>query len=135
MIKKIIWFLLINAFALFVVSYFLGTENFSVTSANNTDVSNFIAFIAVGFTLGVLNAIVRPILALISLPFVIITFGLFLTLINAFLLWITEFLFSDIFSTFGIVFQIGGSDSNIISYIIGAICLSLINSILHFFGK
>ena len=39
--------------------------------------------------LGVLNAFVRPLLRLISLPFIILTFGLFLVVINALLLWLT----------------------------------------------
>ncbi|MEI8241784.1 MAG: phage holin family protein [bacterium] len=40
--------------------------------------------------LGVLNAFVRPLLRLISLPFIILTFGFFLLVINALLLWLTS---------------------------------------------
>ena len=39
--------------------------------------------------LGVLNALVRPMLRLISLPFIILTLGLFLLVINALLLGLT----------------------------------------------
>ena len=39
--------------------------------------------------LGVLNAFVKPVLRLISLPFIILTFGFFLLVINALLLWLT----------------------------------------------
>lgn len=39
--------------------------------------------------LGILNTLVRPILRLLSLPFIIVTFGLFLIVINALLLRLT----------------------------------------------
>ena len=39
--------------------------------------------------LGILNACVKPLLRLISLPFIILTFGLFLLVINALLLRLT----------------------------------------------
>jgi len=39
--------------------------------------------------LGILNAFVRPILRLLSLPFIILSFGLFLLVINALLLMLT----------------------------------------------
>ena len=42
--------------------------------------------------LGVLNALVRPLLRLISLPFIILTLGLFLLVINALLLGLTSHL-------------------------------------------
>ena len=40
--------------------------------------------------LGVLNAFVKPLLRLISLPFIILTLGFFLLVINALLLWLTS---------------------------------------------
>lgn len=40
--------------------------------------------------LGVLNALVKPLLRLISLPIIILTLGLFLLVINALLLWLTS---------------------------------------------
>jgi len=40
--------------------------------------------------LGVLNAFVKPLLRLLSLPFIILTFGFFLLVINALLLWMTS---------------------------------------------
>ena len=42
--------------------------------------------------LGILNAFVKPILMLISLPLIFVTFGLFLVLINALLLMATSWL-------------------------------------------
>jgi putative membrane protein len=42
--------------------------------------------------LGILNTLVKPLLQLISLPIVVLTFGLFLLAINAFLLRLTAWL-------------------------------------------
>jgi putative membrane protein len=42
--------------------------------------------------LGILNTVVKPLLQLISLPIVVLTFGLFLLAINAFLLRLTAWL-------------------------------------------
>ena len=40
--------------------------------------------------LGVLNAIVKPILVVLSIPFLLLTLGLFLLVINMAVLWITD---------------------------------------------
>ena len=39
--------------------------------------------------LGVVNAVVKPILFLLTLPFTVVTLGLFLFLLNAAMLWLT----------------------------------------------
>src|SRR3712207_6596445 len=46
-------------------------------------------FLWIGLIFGVVNAIVGPILRLLSLPFVVLTLGLFLLVINAALLGLT----------------------------------------------
>ena len=70
--------LIINAAALFVVAYFIpGVHVTSIVGA-------FVAAII----LGIANAIVKPILILISLPLEIVTLGLFTFVINAVLFWV-----------------------------------------------
>ena len=46
--------------------------------------------------LGFVNAVVRPIMVLLTLPFTIITFGLFLLVINALMLWLVAALLPGI---------------------------------------
>jgi putative membrane protein len=46
-------------------------------------VANVTALIEAAVLLGIVNAIVRPIVFLLTLPFVLLTFGLFLIVINA----------------------------------------------------
>jgi putative membrane protein len=50
------------------------------------------AGIAAVILLALLNALVRPVLYLLSLPFIILTLGLFMVIINAFLLQLVSFL-------------------------------------------
>ena len=38
--------------------------------------------------LGFVNAVVRPLMVLLTLPFTILTFGLFLLVVNALMLWL-----------------------------------------------
>ena len=38
--------------------------------------------------LGVINAVIRPILLLLSLPFILVTLGFFILVVNALMLWV-----------------------------------------------
>ena len=44
----------------------------------------------VALVFGVLNAIIRPVLFVLTLPFLIVTLGLFTFVLNAFMLWLTS---------------------------------------------
>jgi putative membrane protein len=70
---------LVNAAALWVAVWLLDgltlTEEFTETG--------WIHLLVIGLILGVANAIVRPILTVLSLPLVILTLGLFLLVVNA----------------------------------------------------
>lgn len=46
------------------------------------------ALIGAALLLGIINALVRPVLLLLSLPFILVTLGLFILVVNAVLLWI-----------------------------------------------
>ena len=51
-------------------------------------VDTTIALIEGGLLLGIINALVRPILVILTLPLTIITLGLFLLIVNAITLWL-----------------------------------------------
>jgi putative membrane protein len=53
-------------------------------------VESFLTALAVSLILGVLNLLIRPLLILLTLPITLITFGLFLIVINALLLLLTD---------------------------------------------
>lgn len=69
--------ILINAAALWVAVALLDGFNFDLDSGS------WLAFLAVALLLGVINAIVRPILRLLTFPAILLTLGLFLLVINA----------------------------------------------------
>ena len=45
---------------------------------------------AVALVFGVLNAVIRPILFVLTLPFLLLTLGLFTFVLNAIMLWLTS---------------------------------------------
>ena len=68
---------LLNAAALLVVAYLYP----------GVMVETFFAAMIAALVLGLVNALVRPILVLLTLPVTILTLGLFLFVINALLFW------------------------------------------------
>lgn len=59
------------------------------------EVDNIWWAIVVSFILGLLNTFIKPLLQLISIPFILVTFGLFLIVINAVLLLFASDLVPD----------------------------------------
>jgi putative membrane protein len=51
---------------------------------------SFLNLVLAALVLAAANLFIRPIFYLLSLPFIIVTLGLFIWLINAFMLWITS---------------------------------------------
>lgn len=74
---KLILRWLINALVLLVLTQFI----------TGFQVHSFYAAIIAALVLGLLNAVVRPILVLLTLPISIVTLGLFTFVINALLIW------------------------------------------------
>lgn len=114
--------ILANALALYVVQYFLADQGFEITRG-------VLGFALVGFMLGLLNTLVRPILKLVSLPVVFLTMGLFLIVVNAIILFLTEYFFNTLFAeTFDVTFHVG---DGIVTYLIAAVLLSIVNTVTH----
>lgn len=70
--------LIINALALIIVAYLFRGHGVSVTLQGS---------VIAAFVLGIVNAILRPILIILSLPIEIVTLGLFTFVINGILFW------------------------------------------------
>lgn len=89
---KILLRVLINAVTLLVITRFV--QGFEVDSF-------YFALIA-AIVIGLMNAIIRPLLLLLTLPITIITLGLFSFIINAFIVWFAS-TFLDGFTVAGFV--------------------------------
>ncbi len=53
-------------------------------------VDGFLSALVAAFLLGIVNAIIRPILVLLTLPLTLITLGVFLLIINGLMLWLVS---------------------------------------------
>ena len=71
----LVW--LINAAALMAVAYLLP----------GIAVSGFITALVAALVLGLVNAVIRPILILLTLPVTLLTLGLFIFVINGLMFW------------------------------------------------
>ena len=69
---------IINAAALLLVAYLY----------TGVTVESFFAAAMAALVLGLVNAVIRPLLVLLTLPVTIVTLGLFLFVINALLFWL-----------------------------------------------
>jgi putative membrane protein len=76
------WFIriLVSAFAVIISGYLLP----------GVHIDGFITALIVAAILSLLNAFLRPILILLTIPITFITLGLFLLVINAFIILITD---------------------------------------------
>ncbi|PJE64559.1 MAG: hypothetical protein COU90_01830 [Candidatus Ryanbacteria bacterium CG10_big_fil_rev_8_21_14_0_10_43_42] len=90
------WF--INAFAIMAVAYLLP----------GIEISGIYIGLIVSLIIGLLNAVIRPILVLLTLPITIITLGFFILVINGLLFWLTAS-FIDGFTVHGFVPAVIGS--------------------------
>ncbi|HEY6774443.1 MAG TPA: phage holin family protein, partial [Oxalicibacterium sp.] len=102
----LIWF--INAVALFALPYLM-------TSIRVDSVG---AALIGALVLGLINALIRPVLVLLTLPATLLTLGLFIFVINGLLFWGVSQLFDG--------FQVAGFWSGVL----GAIVFSLISWLL-----
>lgn len=94
---------IVNALALWIASWILPGLDISTTATTGavaksgvtqgTDTIGIIlAYLFIGLIFGLVNALVKPLVSLLSLPLTILTLGLFTIVINAAMLYITSWL-------------------------------------------
>ena len=84
-----------------------------------------LGFAGVAIVFGVVNAVAKPLLAILSLPFILLTLGLFLLVVNAIVLWLT----SAVAGSLGIAFHVAGFGAAFL----GALVVSVVNVLLSWF--
>lgn len=104
---------IVNALIIMLLAYFL----------RGVDVSNFYIALVVALMLGILNALIRPILIILTLPINILTLGLFTLVINGFLFWLVS------------TFISGFTVLDFWSAFFGALLFSLFSILLNFVDK
>lgn len=120
-IKRLVIGILLNGLALYALTQFVSGVNYT---------GGVKVFIIGGLIIGLLNSIVKPILKLLTIPFIFLTLGLFLVVINGAMLWLMSYIlevakFRDVTLNF----------SSIGTLLISAVVFGLINWVEHLFFK
>lgn len=83
-------------------------------------------FVLGGVVLGLINLFIKPLIKILSLPFVILTGGIFLVIINVGVLWLLKYFLEIIqFQNITISFQ------SFTTYVIGALVFGIVNWAIH----
>ena len=77
--------LLINVVAILIIAYI---------APSLIRVDGFLAALVAAILLGIVNTIIRPILVILTFPLTLLSFGLFLLVINGLMLWLVSALVS-----------------------------------------
>jgi putative membrane protein len=112
-VLKILLVWIINALALLALPYLF----------SGVKVDSFYTALIVALVLGLINAVARPILIVLTLPLTVITLGLFILVINGLLFWLVAS-FVDGFAVSGFWTALGGAIAySVISWICSALIL------------
>jgi len=114
-----------NPFARFLLRWFICSLGLWITAGLLTDkitYQNELKVIVVaGLILAVINAIIRPILVILSLPAILLSLGLFMIVINGF----TVFLVSKVYEPLHVVgfwsAMVAGIIIGLVNYLVSAI--------------
>jgi len=114
---KIIIRLIINAVALWITAQVI--PNIELTG-------NVVTLLIVAVIFGLVNALIRPLVKLLTLPINVVTLGLFSLVINALMLVLTSWLSA------GLTIQ-GGIVSGFLTALLGSILISIVSTMLSWF--
>ena len=115
---------ILSSAALAIAAGLLG-DNMNIGTSDDSTTARVISIAIVGAVFTVINMFVAPVIKTLSLPFIIITLGFALLVINALLLLLTEWITGKL----DISFEING----FWWAVLGAIVISLVNVVLGAF--
>lgn len=122
-IRSISAHIVANAIALYFVEMILKGD-FIVTGGLK-------GYVIAAVIFGVLNSIVKPVLKLISLPFMILSIGLFTFVINTFLVWFAKY-FLNVLQFKNVAIIISGG---FFTYLLAGFLISLLNTMISWLLK
>ncbi len=112
--RFLVW-IVVNVLALGAATALFG----GITLDGSDLTQRILALIVVGAIFGVINSFVKPVVKLLALPFIILTLGLLLLVINAVVLLVT----SSIADAVGIAFHVEGFGTAVL----GSIVISIVS--------
>jgi putative membrane protein len=107
----------VTAFSLFVANWAL--------PGIRVEGKAWIVYAIMAVVLGLINAVIRPILKFLSCPLIILTLGLFVFIVNGFLLWFASYIAVK-------WLDVGFHIDNFASAFLGALIVSIVSVILSF---
>ena len=111
---------LVNALALaFVAKIFPGPPG--ITAGGMSSI------LAIALVFGIVNALIRPVLKLLSCPMIVLTLGLFTLVLNALMLMLT----AKLGGIFGIDFAVHGFWNAFLGALVIAVISTIVGGILH----
>lgn len=116
--RFLIW-VVVNALALAAATWLLA----GITLTADTDGQRAVTLVLVAVVFGVVNAVVRPVVTLLSLPFIILSLGLLIFVINALMLLLTSWLSRQ----FGLGFHVDG----FLTAVLGAVIVTVATWLLE----
>jgi putative membrane protein len=111
----------INAVALLIAAWVIPGIHLSAAGRHPTT-NDWITLLMVALIFGLVNTVIRPILILLSLPLEIITLGLFIFVINAFMLLLTSWIAQGM----GLGFRV----DKFLPALLGALLISVVSFVL-----
>lgn len=114
----------VNAVAIWLATLVVPGIGIGAQGGTTGALENVLTFLVVGLIFGIVNAVLKPIVKLLSLPFYILTLGLFAFIVNAFMLQITEWISQATSLTFYI-------DDFFWSAILAAIVITFVSMLIN----
>jgi putative membrane protein len=111
--------IVVNALALAAAAWLI--DGISIGGADDGD--RVLTLLVVALIFGLVNAFIAPVIKLLSLPFIILTLGLLLLVINALMLLLT----SRLAEAFDLDFTVDG----FWSAVLGSIVISIVGAVLN----
>jgi putative membrane protein len=111
-----------------IVAVSLGVAVWLVPGITVQDSRAWVAVAVTAIVLGLVNAIIRPILAFLSCGLIVVTMGLFMIVINAFTLWLSSWISVN---WLNIGFYIDG----ILPAVVGGLVVSIVSFVLSMLLK
>jgi putative membrane protein len=113
--------LIINAVALLITAWVIPGIHLGAAGPHPTT-NDWGTLLIVALIFGVVNTVIRPILVVLSFPWEIITLGLFIFVINAFMLLLTSWIAQGL----GLGFRV----DKFLAALLGALIISIVSFIL-----
>jgi len=110
----------VNAVALWVAAWLLPGISFGEGKFG----SKFATVVLVALIFGLINAFIKPVVKFFSLPFILLTLGLFTFIVNAFMLQLTEWIAEPLGLSFTIAHFFWDA-------VLGALIITVVSMVLN----